>query len=681
MASTGSGSKAGQVRMGSPARWRSPAALAAGAVIVWILVPPAARPGRLRPAPQGNGLPPRWLLHTAYWIQHDLSYAGQRGDWRNAGRHSGRLPSMLLTAASVFTQHLNPLNTIFGSTLVALLPLALLLVLLAVMRVTAWLAVIIGAVVTIIMAITIWDAPVGTTFKAWGIGAATGIWSIDWIVFWGVVIYNVLVETGAFAKFRQWLVTQATADVRVQAILTAWALGALLEGLVGFGYPWAVVAPILVGLGVAELDAIRVAAIGNNAPVSYGALGAPIIALAAVTNVPLLSLSASVGRIVAILALLPPWIPVYHVAGRRGLRAIWPLPVVGSLAYIAGQFPTSQWLGPYLPDVIGALICFGALLLLLRYWKPAETLGYGGVPIVAETVAVGTTAAGAGPAGTGPAGSGPAGSGPAGPGPAGTGPAGTGSADVPANGEQRSGSGVRAAVPALVAFGILIVVVVAATGPWSHMSDYTFIKPEVDAVSSLSHQPVAITWKFAPAVAGTWILVSLLVILAVLKVGMAQVGAAVKRSFSQTWGALLVAPIIFGLATVFNFSGMASTLAFGFSRVGTWFILLAPLLGWIGVALSGSNTSTNALFGGFQYAVGGLLHMPVLLLPSLNSVGAEVCKPIAPQTTSVGVSTSSYVRREGEVIRHNFGWTLVLLGYLILIGLFYFYVLPQAMRL
>jgi len=593
-----------------------------------------------------------------------------------------------VSAASVFTQHLNPLNSILGSTLVALLPLALLLVLLAVMRVTAWLAVIIGAVVTIIMAITIWSAPAGTTFKAWGLGAATGIWSIDWIVFWGVVIYNVLVETGAFARFRQWLVTQATADVRVQAILMAWALGALLEGLVGFGYPWAVVAPILVGLGVAEIDAIRVAAIGNNAPVSYGALGAPIIALAAVTNVPLLSLSASVGRIVAILALLPPWILIYLVAGRRGLRGVWPLPVVGSLAYIVGQFPTSQWLGPYLPDIIGSLVSFGALLLLLRYWRPAETLGYGGVPIAAEPVSVGTTAAGTGsvgsesagtgPAGTGPTGGGSADAGSAGAGPAASGPAGTGPAGGPANGER---AGVRGAVPALVAFGILIVVVVAATGPWSHMGDYTFIKPEVDAVSSLNHQPVAVTWKFAPAVAGTWILVSLLVILAVLRVGMAQAGAAVKRSFSQTWGALLVAPIIFGLATVFNYSGMASTLAFGFSRVGTWFILLAPLLGWIGVALSGSNTSTNALFGGFQYAVGGLLHMPLLLLPSLNSVGAEVGKPIAPQTTSVGVSTSSYVRREGEVIRHNFGWTLVLLGYLILIGVFYFYVLPQAMRL
>jgi lactate permease len=549
----------------------------------------------------------------------------------------------MFLAATGFTQQLNPLNSLLGSTLVALLPLALLLVLLAVMRVTAWLAVIIGAVVTIIMAIAIWDSAAGPTFQAWGIGAATGIWSIDWIVFWGVVIYNVLVETGAFAHFRHWLVTQATADVRIQAILMAWALGALLEGLVGFGYPWAVIAPILVGLGVTEIDAIRVAAIGNNAPVSYGALGAPIIALATVTNVPLLDLSASVGRIVAILALLPPWILIYLVTGRRGLRGIWPLPIVASLSYVLGQFPTSQFLGPYLPDIIGALVSFGALLLLLRFWRPAETLGYGGVPLAPDAV-----------------------------------PASTGPADAPAT-QQRLGA--REAVPAFLAFGILIVVVVAATGPWSHLGDYTFVKPGVDAVSSLPpHKTASVTWKFAPAVAGTWILLSLLVILAALRVGAAQFMAALKRSFSQTWGALLVAPIVFGLATVFNYSGMASTLAYGFSRVGTWFILLAPLLGWIGVALSGSNTSTNALFGGFQYAVGGLLRMPLLLLPSLNSAGAEVGKPVAPQTTSVGVATSSYVRREGEVIRHNFGWTLVILGYLILIGVFYYYVLPDAMR-
>jgi lactate permease len=224
------------------------------------------------------------------------------------------------------------------------------------------------------------------------------------------------------------------------------------------------------------------------------------------------------------------------------------------------------------------------------------------------------------------------------------------------------------------------VVVVSATGPWSHLTDYDFIKPTVSAVSSLSHKATSVDWEFDPAVGGTWILVSWLVIVAWLRVRPGQLTDVFKTTFSQMWGALLVAPIIFGLADVFNYSGMAGTMAHGFSQIGPAFLILAPVIGWIGVALSGSNTSTNALFGGFQYSVGGLLHMPPLLLPSLNSAGAEIGKPVAPQTASVGVSTSKFVRREGQVIRHNLPWALVLLVYLILIALFYRGVLPAAMR-
>jgi lactate permease len=542
---------------------------------------------------------------------------------------------MLADALPSFVQSLNPAQSTLGSTLVALIPLVVLLLLLPVLRMSAWQAVIAGAVVTIILAITVWNAPAGGTFGAWAVGAGTGIWSIDWITFWGVIIYNTLVRTGAFGDFRRWIVAQATSDVRVQAILLAWALGALLEGLVGFGYPWAVVAPILVGLGVIEIDAIRVAAIANNAPVSFGALGAPVIALAAVTKVPLDQLSASIGRIVALLALLPPWILIVLVTGRRGLRGAWPLAVVGSLSYILGQFPASQWLGPYLPDIIGAVVSFACILLLLRFWRPKETLGFGGVPVHQG-----------------------------------------GSVDTP----PETAAGIREAVRGLVPFGILIAVVVAATGPWSHLSDYNFVKPEVDAVSSLSGKATSVSWAFSPAVAGTWILVSWLAIVVVLRVRPGQIAGVFRTTFSQMWGALLVAPIIFGLADVFNYSGMANTMAHGFSRIGPTFLILAPIVGWIGVALSGSNTSTNALFGGFQYSVGGLLHMPPLLLPSLNSVGAEIGKPVAPQTASVGVATSQFVRREGQVIRHNLPWTLVLLAYLLLIALFYRGVLPAAMR-
>jgi len=525
-----------------------------------------------------------------------------------------------------FHQVLNPAGNLLATTLVALVPVALLLVLLAVFRLTAWLAVLIGSAATFLLAVLVWSAPVDQSLRAYVYGSANGVWAVDWITFWGVVIFNTLVLTGLFEHFKGWLLAQATADIRVQTILLAWAFGALLEGLVGFGYPWAVVAPILVAFGIAELDAIRVAALANNAPVSYGALGAPVIGLAAVTGLPLLSLSASIGKIVAVLALLPPWVLIYLVSGWRGVRTGWPLAVVGSLAYIAGQFPISQWVNPYLPDVVGALVCFAALLVLLRFWRPSETMAYGG-----RTVPPGQ-------------------------------PVPIGGGSTP------RASTTREVLLGIAPFVVLVVVVALWTGPWSPLPKYTPLKLSVGFVSSLDGKAGSAAFGWAPAVAGTSILVSWLVILALLALTVRPSFATLlpevfRRTFRQMWGALLVGVFIFGLAFVFNYSGMGSSMANGFSKIGTWYILLVAIVGWIGVALSGSNTSTNALFGAFQKSVGQILGFPLLLLPSLSSVGAEVGKPVAPQTASVGVSTTGYVRNEGAVIRHNLGWTLVLLGY------------------
>jgi lactate permease len=477
--------------------------------------------------------------------------------------------------------------------------------------------------------------PLGLGIAAYFYGSLTGIWAVDWITFWGVMLFNTLVITGLFEKFRIWLTAQGTADVRVQTILFAWSFGALLEGLVGFGYPWAFVAPILVALGIPDLNAIRVAAIANNAPVSYGALGVPIIALAAVTGLPLMQLSASVGHVVAVLALLPPWVLIYLVTGREGFRDGWPLAVVGSLGYIAGQFPVAVYLGPYLPDVTGAIVSFGLLLLLLRVWQPTRTLGYGGQAITS----------------VGPVGE-----------------------DVP-HGLPR-GDVWRAWLP----FIVLIVVVVLWTGPWSPLPGVTLLRLSVAAGSSIHPgTKVQAVFAFTPFIGGTAILASWFITCLLLRVTAAQMHEALRRTFQQMWGALLVGVFIFGLAYVFNFSGMAASLATGFSKIGVWFILIAPILGWVGVALSGSNTSTNAMFGFFQASVGRLLGFPPLLLPTLNSVGAEVGKPVAPQTASVGVSTSRYVRNEGEVIRHNMGWTFVLLFYLILIGVGFYLFAPGVM--
>ena len=544
----------------------------------------------------------------------------------------------------MFNQVLDPTGNLGLTVLVALIPVIVLLVMLAVFRITAWLAALIGSILTLIIAIALWHMPLGAGIQSYLIGSATGIWAVDWITFWGVVIFNTLKLTGLFDTFKNWLVEQATADVRVQAILLAWALGALLEGLVGFGYPWAVVAPILVALGVVELDALRVAAIANNAPVSYGALGAPIIALAAVTNLPLLSLSASVGKVVAVLALLPPWVLIYLVAGRKGFRDGWPLAVVGSLSYILGQFPVSQFLGPYLPDIIGALVSFGAILLLLKVWRPKTVLGYGGIELSEEEQRAQITSGIENPSGV-------------------------------------ENSTTRHSVfAALLPFLILVVVVVLWTGPWSQLPKVAAPSLQVKAISSITHKATSVAFAYTPFIGGTAILASWLVMLLFIRPSVTVLGQVFRDTFRQMWGALLVGVFIFGLAFVFNYSGMASSLANGFSKVGPAFILLSPILGWIGVALSGSNTSTNSLFGLVQVQVGRLLGFPVLLLPSMNSVGAEVGKPVAPQTASVGVSTSKFVRDEGQVIRHNMGWTLVLLAWLILVGLLYYFLLPGLMR-
>jgi len=544
----------------------------------------------------------------------------------------------------MFTQVLDPLGNLTLTCLVALIPVVSLLVMLAVFRLPAWIATLIGSVITFVLALAVWKMPLDDGSHAYVYGAATGVWNVDWITFWGMVLFNTLGVSGLFENFRRWLIAQGSMDVRVQTMLFAWAFGALLEGLVGFGYPWAVVAPILISLGISDLNAIRVAAIANNAPVSYGALGAPVIALAAVTGYPLLALSGSVGTIVAVLALLPPWVLLYLVSGKEGMKGAWPLAVVGSLGYIAGQYPVARYLGPYLPDVTGSIVCFAALLVLLKFWQPKTALGYGGVPVDAEKA------------------------------------------------RQMQGHGLASGevFQAWLPFVVLLVVVAAWTGPWSPLPKVSWFKVQAIACSALAATcpakgNVTAVFNFAPWVGGSAILASWIIVLVLLlamgRLKAAQIGEIFRRSFHQMWGACLVGVFIFGLAYTFNYSGMAASLAKGFSSLGSAFIIVAPILGFIGVALSGSNTSTNAMFGKFQALVGAQLGMPPLLLPTLNSVGAEIGKPVAPQTASVGVSTSKFVRKEGDVIRHNMGWTFILLAYLIVIAVACYLIGPAAMRL
>jgi lactate permease len=536
----------------------------------------------------------------------------------------------------MFEQTLDPTGHLWLSVLVSLVPLLVLLFLLAVLRMTAWLATILVGAITIPLGVAVWHAPLLSTLKSYFYGGLQGFWVIDWITFWGLIIFNTLVLTGNFERFKNWMIHHATADIRIQTIMLAWAFGALLEGLVGFGFPWAVVVPILVGLGIADLDAIRVAALANNAPVSYGALGAPILGLALVTGLDMYALSASIGNIVAILALLPPWILIYLVSGWEGVAEAWPLAIVGSLSYVLGQWPVAHFLGPYLPDLSGALVSFWVLFIFVKMWRPRTIRGFGGAPLASQS---------------------------------------------PRSSNAAEMGSVREALFAWLPYIVLILVVVGWTNPKSPLPGISLLKLAVTAKSSVTHGTLSSTFNFNPLSGGTSTLASWLIILAILRPSAKMIGEVFSRTFRQMWGALLVAFFIFSLAYIFVYTGMANSLAFGLSKIGLFFVVLAPVLGWIGVALSGSNTSTNAMFGPVQAMTGKLLNLPVLLLPSFNSVGSEVGKPIAPQTASVGVSTSKLVRSEGQVIRHNMGWTLILLAYLILICILFYYFFPNSMSL
>jgi lactate permease len=299
----------------------------------------------------------------------------------------------------------------------------------------------------------------------------------------------------------------------------------------------------------------------------------------------------------------------------------WPLAVVGSLAYIAGQLPVGIYLGPYLPDVAGAIVCFVCLLVLLKFWKPTQMRTYGGQPLDNP----GTTAG--------------------------------------------HGLALRDIAHAWLPIAVLIAVVVAWTGPWSKLPGIVLVHLQVAAASSITQgATIAAAFNWTPFVGGTAILASWIIVALLLRVNRRQLAEIWNKTWKQMWGACLVGVFIFGLAYIYNYSGMAASLAKAFSSLGMAFIVVAPILGFIGVALSGSNTSTNAMFGKFQALVGQILGFPPLLLPTVNSVGAEIGKPVAPQTASVGVSTTRFVRNEGEVIRHNFLWCLAVLVYLILIA-------------
>ncbi len=526
--------------------------------------------------------------------------------------------------ASVWPQPLDPVHSLALSALVAVLPLIVVLVLMGVLRRSGLLASACGLVTAAILAIGVWGMPAKLAGSSVLFGFAYAAWAILWIVFNALWLYHLAVETGSFELLRRWMKRSASGDACIQAILVAFCFGALLEGTAGFGTPVAVTAFLLVGLGFKARKAVVVSLIANTAPVAFGALGVPIVALAGVTGLGIGKLSSMVGRQLPLLSFILPAYLTLVVAGRKGLRRSWPVALVAGFSFAAVQALVSNVWGPYATDVASALVSIASLTWFLRVWKPKTTESRVEAAPQTQPSAIGGDA----------------------------------DADpIPA------GSAFRAWWP-WVALALIMIL-------WSYLK--LFDKGQIaipipslnnGVLITLYRKAYAAIFTFQPLAGGTAVLVATIVTALSFRVPPRTFFRLGIKTFWSLRLAGLTVLFIVGLAFLYNYSGMAYTLGAAAAQVGSVFPLVSSYLGWVACFLSGSDTASNLLFGNLQVAAAHQLHLNPVLLAATNSSGAVTGKMISPQNIAIGVTTVGLVGQEGRVLHKAF-WHSVLMAALI----------------
>ena len=536
----------------------------------------------------------------------------------------------------MYQQVFDPVSDSLGlSAIFAALPLLTLFVLLGGLRLKAQWAGLISLAVAIVVAVAVYSMPVGQALLSATEGAAFGLFPIMWIVVNAIWIYNMTVDSGHFAVLRRSF-GKISDDQRVQAVIIAFCFGALLEALAGFGTPVAITAVMLMALGFDAMKAVAVALVANTAPVAFGAIAIPIVTLAELTGLPREDLGAMVGRQTPLLALFVPLILVGMVDGMRGIRQTWPAAVVGGFVFALGQFLCSNFISVELTDIVAALLATGALVALLRVWSPSQ-------PLLGE----------AGPARRG----GPALAG--------------GSTHDPVfeddvrrrQGERDTGRDVALAyAPYLIIIAIFSLAQVgpikeALAGPGTEWA-----WPGLDVRNPDGEQLSSVTYAFSwLGSAGTLLLFSGLVTMLVLRFSPGRALGTYARTLDQLKWAILTVAAVLALAYVMNQSGQTTTIGLWMAGAGGIFAFLSPIIGWLGVAVTGSDTSSNSLFGQLQLAAGERTGISQTLLAAANSSGGVLGKMISPQNLAIGAAAVGLAGREGDLFRRVVGWSLVLL--------------------
>jgi lactate permease len=526
---------------------------------------------------------------------------------------------------SMFQQLLTPVGDSLGlSFLVAVLPIATVLILLGVLKRPAWQAAAAGLIVGLVIAITAWKLPAGIALAAAENGAVFALWPVMWIVICALFVYNIAVASGRFDAFRDWVIKHLPNDRRVVLIVIAFCFGALLEGVAGFGSPVAITSSLLILCGFPPLEALVFVLIFNTTPVAFGALGAPVTVLGAVTGLDPKILGAMIGRQLPFMAAMLPFYVMGLYGGMRSIRSMFPLLLVSGLSFGIAQFVASNYLDYALTDVFAALGSLAITLLFLQVWKPKVDAEFAIVPI--------KTAQGA-----------------------------TSNSSVPA---------WQGWLPWLVLTVIVIIWThykVSANGaqniPWPGLD-------KAVSITLYNNKPYAAVWAFQPLSSGTAILISAFITAILVRISFSELIQCAIRTIKMIWQAVVTVMLIVALAYVMNYSGLAYTLGLAVASTGHWFVLFSPFLGWIAVFLSGSDTSGNALFGNLQVVAARQLNLNPVLFAATNSSGGVLGKMISPQNIATGVSVTNLKGQEGTVVArtfiHSIILTLILVGIVIL---------------
>jgi lactate permease len=571
------------------------------------------------------------------------------------------------------------------SSLFAVLPLLTLFVLLGVLKVKAWIAALASLGVALVVAIAVYSMPIEQAALSATEGAAFGFFPILWIVINAIWVYNLTVATGHFDVLRRSF-ERVSPDQRIQAIIIAFCFGALLEALAGFGTPVAITVVMLMALGFRPVKAAAVALIANTAPVAFGALATPIVTLADVTSgvnddprLTVDTLGAMVGRQTPILAVVVPLVLVHVVDGRRGLRQTWLPAVVAGLSFGIAQFVASNYISVQLTDIVASLVSAAAVVVLLRAWQPVESPDLTHEEVEGEPVSVGAggrASAAEGHAGRGvsrPTGAGSgltAGSRPTGGSATGSRPTGGSATAGDVTVHDGSGEVAKAYAPYLIIIAIFSVANIGAVKdalaekPWTT----TFQWPGLDIVNPAGEPLSSLTYNlnWLPA-AGTLMIFAGILTAIVLKVSPARALQAYKDTYVELKWAIVTVMAVLALAYVMNQSAQTSTLGAYLAGAGGVFVFLASILGWLGVAVTGSDTSANALFGALQVQTAAKAGLDPLLLAAANSSGGVLGKMISPQNLAIAAAAVGMAGQEGIIFRKVLGWSLVLLLFMCVI--------------